>query len=381
MGVEGDGAGDVNEADVGAPCLRARLAAAWRRLRGGELTATRAALSVAVGLAIGVTPLWGLHMILVLAVCLPLKLDAPVAYLAANISIPPLAPLLTMAELELGSLVLTGHALPTSVARLQASGPALFLKEIVAGTLVFSPAMALVGGALTFASVSLARGRGWGADPFEEAADRVAARYASRANRPAYYYVRGKLVGDPVARQVSELGAREPLGEVLDAGCGRGQLGVLLLEQKVATHVLGFDWDAAKVRAATAASEGLSASYRTHNLTQPLDAEADTVLLVDVLHYLSDEEQDAVIERAAKAARRLVVVRELDPDRGWRSVATRVQERVTTGLGYNRGVRVNARSIADLTRALEAHGFAAVVTPCWGSTPFANVLVVARRRA
>ena len=139
MGVEGDGAGDVNEADVGAPCLRARLAAAWRRLRGGELTATRAALSVAVGLAIGVTPLWGLHLILVLAVCLPLKLDAPVAYLAANISIPPPRPPPHDGRARAGLARLDGARAPTSVARLQASGPALFLKEIVVGTLVFSP--------------------------------------------------------------------------------------------------------------------------------------------------------------------------------------------------------------------------------------------------
>ncbi|MGH7328291.1 MAG: hypothetical protein ACREJX_08065, partial [Polyangiaceae bacterium] len=49
--------------------------AAWRRLRGGELTPARAAFSIGVGLAIGVTPLYGFHLPLVLAICLPLGLD------------------------------------------------------------------------------------------------------------------------------------------------------------------------------------------------------------------------------------------------------------------------------------------------------------------
>jgi hypothetical protein len=74
-----------------------------------------------------------------------------------------------------------------------------------------------------------------------------------------------------------------------------------------------------------------------------------------------------------------VVVRELDPDRGWRSGITRAQERVTTSLGYNRGARVNVRKIEALVAPLRARGFAVRVEPCWGATPFANVLIVAER--
>jgi hypothetical protein len=59
---------------------------------------------------------------------------------------------------------------------------------------------------------------------------------------------------------------------------------------------------------------------------------------------------------------------------------TELQERVTTRLGFNRGARVNVRPIAALTKVLEAEGFECEVTPCWGGTPFANVLIVARRR-
>jgi hypothetical protein len=101
--------------------------------------------------------------------------------------------------------------------------------------------------------------------------------------------------------------------------------------------------------------------------------------VIDVLHYLPEADQSALVLRAAKSASRRVLVRELDPDRGWRSALTRAQEAVTTTLGYNAGERLVYRSISAITTALEAHGFHAHVEPAWGSTPFANVLVVALR--
>jgi uncharacterized protein (DUF2062 family) len=362
--------------------FRAKVRLAWKRLRGGELTPARAAASVAVGLAIGVTPLWGFHLPLVLAVCLPLRLDAPVAYLAANISIPIIAPFLTMAEVEIGAFLLTGQALPMDLALVRARGAGLLVKEVALGTLVFSPSMALVGGTLAFFVVRLARGA---AAPVAQseldlALDRVAARYATKGSRAAYHYVRSKLAGDPIARRVAGLGATDALGDVIDAGCGRGQLGVLLLELGVAAHVTGFDWDEKKLAIATRAAEGLSAIFRNGDLREPIAEPADTALLIDVLHYLTSAEQDAVLRNVARAGRRLVLVRELDPDRGWRSTVTRLQEAVTTGLGYNRGARVNVRPIRELTQVLEAEGFAVEVSPCWGATPFSNVLIVGRRR-
>jgi SAM-dependent methyltransferase len=322
---------------------------------------------------VGVTPLYGGHIFIVLLLCLPLRLDAPLAYFAANISIPPVAPFLTMAELEIGSYLLTRHAFPLSIAELKAAGATLFLRELVVGTSVFSPAMGALGGALAFALVRASR------PPSDEggAFDRVAARYSAKESRAAYHYVRGKLAGDPVAARVVELGS---LGEVVDAGCGRGQLGVLLLEMGHATRVVGFDWDEDKVKVAARAADGLAATFHKGDLRDMGGVtDSDTVILADVLHYLTDVEQNDVLRKAARTARRLVVVRELDPDRGWRSRVTRMQERLTTSLGYNRGARVNVRPITALTAVLAAEGFTTDITPCWGATPFANVLVVARR--
>ncbi len=355
--------------------VHASAKTAWVRLRGGELTPARAAASVAVGLAIGVTPLYGLHFWIVIGICVPLRLDAALAYLAANVSVPIVAPFILLGEVELGSLARTGHALALTAAEAKARAAGELAKELIVGTLILSPLAAIVGGAATWAiAVRSARARK-SRTPFEEAVERVAARYA-KGRRAAYHYVRGKLASDPVAARILGLGA---LGEVVDVGCGRGQLAVLLLEAGNAARVTGFDWDARKVADARDAASGLEAAFEAGDMREVVVPPCDTALFVDVLHYLTDAEQDAVLARAADAAQKRVIVRELDPDRGWRSAVTRLQERVTTSLGYNRGARVNVRSIERLTAPLRERGFEVRVEPCWGATPFANVLVVAER--
>jgi uncharacterized protein (DUF2062 family) len=137
-----------------APAARSKkeiVRAAWRRLRGGELTPGRAAASVAVGLAIGVTPLWGVHWALVLAVCLPLRLDAGVAYLASNISLPFIAPFITFAEIEVGARVLRGAWMELTKEEAAQIDPRSMVAELALGTLVVALAASGTGAAIAYA--------------------------------------------------------------------------------------------------------------------------------------------------------------------------------------------------------------------------------------
>jgi uncharacterized protein (DUF2062 family) len=131
----------------------------WDRLRGGELTPHRLAWSVAVGLAIGVTPLWGLHWLLVLAVCVPFRLDTPVAYLAANVSLPFIAPFLSFAEIEIGAWVRTGHGFPLDRETLRVQGPRAFAEDLAVGILLFAPGVAAAGGAIAYTIARVAKRR------------------------------------------------------------------------------------------------------------------------------------------------------------------------------------------------------------------------------
>ena len=131
----------------------------WRRLRGGELTPSRAAASVAIGLAIGVTPLWGLHWLLVLAVCVPLRKDASLAYLASNISLPFIAPFITFAEIEVGARIVRGVWLTLSPEEARRLKLGSILTEVAVGTVVVAAACAAAGAAIAWLIAHAARRR------------------------------------------------------------------------------------------------------------------------------------------------------------------------------------------------------------------------------
>lgn len=136
-----------------------RIKDAWRRLRGGELTPARAALSVAVGIAIGVTPLWGLHWLLVLGICLPLRLDAGVAYLASNVSLPFIAPFITSTEIAVGAKVLTGTWPQITPKTLKTIELRTVIAELLIGTGVVALTGAFLLGGATYGITALVRRR------------------------------------------------------------------------------------------------------------------------------------------------------------------------------------------------------------------------------
>ena len=169
-------------------------------------------------------------------------------------------------------------------------------------------------------------------------------------------------------------------GDVVDVGCGRGQLGVLLLEAGAARSVFGLDRNAAQLAEAEAAAGELAFRAVCRDLLrdQSLPA-ADTVFLIDVLYQLDTPVQHALLASAAAAARRCVVIRSADPGRGVRSAISLGLEVLGRRIWPHAGARVNPRPVPDLAATLTAAGFAITAAPCWRGTPFANVLLIGRR--
>jgi len=357
--------------------VKSFLLGLWQRLRGTPGSSVRAALAVAIGLFIGCQPLYGLHFVLVMAVCLPLKLDAVLAYLAANISNPIVAPFLIFAEVEVGAYLTTGRFAAFDVAQARANGALGFAGQLLVGGLVVGAALALLGFGLAWLVTSRrAGGKNRASSPgasFAAALERTRARYQS-APPPHRYYVAGKLAFDPVFQLLSEL---EELGHVLDLGCGRGQLSLLLLELGQATSVTGLDSDAAKIEVARAA--GPEADFRVADVARAPLPRADTILLIDVLHYLPLAEQDALLSAAVRALAPggRLLVRELDGDPSARSAVTRAFEWCGRKIGLNRGRATAYRPARALIDALERQGLPCRVQGASERTPFANVLIVA----
>ena len=342
-----------------------------------------------------------------LGICLWLRLDFAIAYLAANISNPLFAPALITFEVQLGAYLRTGALLRFDRMLTRDGAVAQFAGDLAVGAPLLGLGLAILGGGLTYTGIALKRrirprSRPHApyrlppdAPPWLLAVERVAGRYApadggTAGDRSRFHYVRTKLLGDPVARMIAEIAGDAPgaLGEVADIGTGRGQLPILLLELGRATRAFGVDWDAEKIKAATiaAADHGeerpaLDARFVSGDAREADVPPADTVLLIDLLHYFKVDEQDRILRRAAAAVRPggRILIREADPSRGLRSLATLIEERIFTAIRFNRGERVHFRPSLELKGILEETGLAAEVRPAWGKTPFSNVLVIGNR--
>ena len=97
---------------------------------------------------IGCLPVYGLHVWLCLALCVPLGLDAVAAFFASNISNPLVAPLLIVAEVEVGSYLLHRRGAPFDLAAARELGFAGFFSEALLGGVVVGALLAVLGGAL-----------------------------------------------------------------------------------------------------------------------------------------------------------------------------------------------------------------------------------------
>lgn len=229
--------------------------------------------------------------------------------------------------------------------------------------------------------VTAAPGRGPAErDLIQAALDATAARYRA-CGRHHHGYARCKLRLDPVHRAVMSLAAREPFGDVVDVGCGRGQLGIALLEAGLARAVVGLDLHAAHLAAAGRAAAGLRFTTSTQDLAEGAGSlAADTILVVDVLYQLDDTAQERLLQAAAQAARRRIVLRLHDPARRLRSALTKGAEQVLRALAPRAGRCVNPWPLTRIAAIIEPSGYDITITPCWRGTPFANVLLIARRR-
>jgi SAM-dependent methyltransferase len=207
---------------------------------------------------------------------------------------------------------------------------------------------------------------------------RTAGRYRD-CGRFAHNYVASKLHRDPVNREILALATREAFGGVVDIGCGRGQLGVALLEAGLARWVAGLDCQAGLVQQARRAAAGLALSAIVQDLAECQELpSAETILLIDVLYQLGPQVQMSLLQAAIRASRQRIIIRTLDPELGLRSVLSIWLEKLTRSLSPHSGKHVVVCPISSVVQTLTDAGFAASVHPCWQGTPFANVLIIGR---
>lgn len=209
---------------------------------------------------------------------------------------------------------------------------------------------------------------------------RTAARYRGCA-RFTRHYVASKLKRDPIHLALLALAREAPFGHVVDVGCGRGQMSVALLEAGLATSVTGLDWAGSSLADLERAGAGLAVETIARDLASDFRVPAgDTVLVIDVLYTMHRQAALGLLKVAADAARERILVRSLDAGAGWRGRFSLLTERLARPIWPHSGRTVDPLPLGDLAGVLQERGFAVETQPCWGRTPFANVLMVGKRR-
>ena len=135
-----------------------RKAVAWLRARFDALkaehsSAARLGVAVGVGVFCGLSPLLGFQTLLALGLAWLLRLNKLAVMLGLQISAPPLTPLVVLAEIQLGELIVRGRLLPLSVEGIKAMpGRELlrtFLVDLTVGGLTSGVIVGALLGAIT----------------------------------------------------------------------------------------------------------------------------------------------------------------------------------------------------------------------------------------
>jgi uncharacterized protein (DUF2062 family) len=357
-----------------------------QNLRARDLSPERAASSVAVGLFVGSTPLYGFHLPICAGLSYVLGLDLLITYLAANISIAPVVPVMVFSQVQIGTLVLEGHWLSVSLTNFNWEEALQMTKRLFVGALLVGSALSAVGGLSTLWVTRRFKKRQLSEvdRDLREATNALQILY--NITPPAHrHYVSTKLRMDPLTRELFLLArSGHRFGSLVDAGCGRGQFSLFLLSLQAADTVLGFDHDERKVNAACLAAREFGqhrASFHTGDLKTEALPQVDTILLLDVLHYLSSSDQSEVLKRMAQAlnTRGYLVVRETNHRGSLGASFARFFERCARLIGANRGDRLVFRSAGDLENELTTLGFHVVRHAPKGALD--NVLLVAQKAA
>jgi SAM-dependent methyltransferase len=183
---------------------------------------------------------------------------------------------------------------------------------------------------------------------------------------------------------------------VLDLGCGQGVLLALLVAARdqyragrwpagwpappLSLGLKGIDNGATAVRRARRAL-GSEAEIEADDLRTATLPPSDVVAMLDVVHYLDEAAQERLLTAIADALPPggLFLIRVGDPTAGAAAALTRLVDQLATLVRAGRLHRFHCRTIPDWTAALERRGFAVRPEPKSEGTPFANVLLVARK--
>jgi glycosyltransferase involved in cell wall biosynthesis len=114
------------------------------------------AMSVAVGIFMGIVPVWGFQLAIAIFLAILFKLNKPLVIIAANISIPPMIPVIIFASYKMGAYWMGANALQVDFSNaLTLASIKQNLLQYIYGSITLAIVAAIVSGLLTFIFLKL----------------------------------------------------------------------------------------------------------------------------------------------------------------------------------------------------------------------------------
>jgi SAM-dependent methyltransferase len=180
-------------------------------------------------------------------------------------------------------------------------------------------------------------------------------------------------------------------GSILDLGCGVGLVLARLHQQRIVRSgdsagwqsapqsYTGFDASPRRIAVATECL-GEWGDFQVVDIARVEFPPVDVIVLADVLHYLPAEDQDEVLQRAARSLRPggALLLREADAGSGWGFVVTRISERLRALMRGDWRRSFCYRSRKEWASGMTHAGLDVAWQPAGQGTPFANVMLIGK---
>lgn len=202
-------------------------------------------------------------------------------------------------------------------------------------------------------------------------------------NRFHFFYALTKLHSDPAYNAITRLLA-DTTAPILDIGCGIGLLAQYLHAAGVSVSYTGVDNDPDKIASAALAAQVNTlqhSRFLIHDLQRSVPDHWGNVIILDVLHYLAPDTQNALLKQAAarlSPGAQLIIRCGLN-DGGWRSKITHAVDTLGHSISWMNAAPIQYPRREQLAKQLGDLDLKTEFRPLWGRTPFNNWLIVAAR--
>lgn len=333
-----------------------------------------AAAAVFWGVFIGVVPIYGLQTLAALGLAIAFRLNKPLILAASFINNPFFLPLLIGGSLEAGSFLRTGkwqswQLSAFTVAQLKGEVLSWFLGSVVVGVVV-GAICAVLTAAVVYWTSPLQRGL------------RERLRFVNRTFAGCASFDRGFVRWKMRLDRIFSILAAEELGTgtVVDLGCGYGMALCFTAFNQPRRRLAGCDLNAHRIAVARQALGAMNAETVVRDVRAFELPPSGLILILDVLQYLSAEEQLALLKRCCLALEPggRLIFRVHDRERGLWSFFVLAFDQLLFRAEHvgRRPLMLSAKQYRD---ALIEAGMQVEMRRFRNLLPFAHILFLARR--